>query len=102
VVEEIFGTTVCKAATRYVRKHMGSLSPASSGSQATGSLQPAAHSLTRLVLPKPAGAEMRVVSGGGPVAASTNGHLKVGELIGKTIREAVIEALQKQDGLKLD
>jgi adenosylcobinamide amidohydrolase len=44
-----------------------------------------------------------VVSGRrGPVVASTSWHLKIGELIGKTVREAVIEALQKQEGLELD
>jgi adenosylcobinamide hydrolase len=42
-----------------------------------------------------------VVSGKGPDAASTSGHLKIGELIGKTVREAVIEALQKQESLPL-
>ena len=56
----IFPAIVCTAATRYVRKRAGSLSPASSDSQATGRSQPATHSLTSVVLPKPAGAEMRV------------------------------------------
>ena len=39
---------------------VGSLSPSSSDSQATGRPQPATHSLTSVVLPKPAGAEMSV------------------------------------------
>ncbi len=39
---------------------MGSLSPSSSDSQATGRPQPAAHAPARVVLPKPAEAEMRV------------------------------------------
>src|SRR4030066_2047311 len=39
---------------------MGSLSPSSSDSQVTGRSQTATHSLTSVVLPKPAGAEMRV------------------------------------------
>src|SRR4030042_1358736 len=56
----IFAAIVCKAATRYVRKRVGSLSPSSSDSQATGRSQPATHSLTSVVLPKPAEAEMRV------------------------------------------
>ena len=42
------------------QKACGSLSPSSSDSQATGRSQPAIHSLTSVVLPKPAGAEMRV------------------------------------------
>jgi hypothetical protein len=59
----IFAAIVRKAATRYVRKRVGSLSPSSSDSQATrtfGSVrsQPATHSLTSVVLPKPAGAEI--------------------------------------------
>ena len=40
-----------------------------------------------------------VVSGGGANIASTSGHLKIGELIGKTVRDALIDALKKQDGL---
>ncbi len=51
---------VCKAATRYVRKRMGSLSPASSESQAAGRSHQASHSLISVVFPKPAGAEMRI------------------------------------------
>jgi adenosylcobinamide amidohydrolase len=42
-----------------------------------------------------------VVSGTGPLAASTSRHLKIGELIGTTAREAVIDALYKQKGLRL-
>ena len=56
----IFAAIVCKAATRYVRKRVGSLSPSSSDSQAAGRPHPATHSLTSVVLPKPAGAEIRV------------------------------------------
>src|SRR2546421_10278947 len=54
------GAMVCKAATRYVRKRMGSLSPASSESQAAGRSHQASHSLISVVFPKPAGAEMRI------------------------------------------
>src|SRR5713226_4640488 len=54
------GAIVCKAATRYVRKSVGSLSPLSSDSQATCRSQPATHALTSVVFPKPAGAAMRV------------------------------------------
>jgi len=39
-----------------------------------------------------------VVSGDGIAVNSTSGHLKIGELIGKTARETVIEALIKQNG----
>src|SRR4030042_5301844 len=55
----IFVAIVCNAAIKYVRKRVGSLSPSSSDSQATGRLLPASHSLISVVLPKPAGAEMR-------------------------------------------
>src|SRR5256714_2954781 len=54
------GAIVRKAATRYVRKSAGSFSPLSSDSQATCRSQPATHALTSVVLPKPAGAAMRV------------------------------------------
>src|SRR5947209_9097394 len=54
------GAIVCKAATRYVRKRVGSFSPSSSDSQAVGRSIPSTHSLTSVVFPKPAGAEMRV------------------------------------------
>src|SRR5690348_14948193 len=54
------GAIVCKAATRYVKKSDGSLSPLSSDSQATCRSQPATHALTSVVFPKPAGAAMRV------------------------------------------
>src|SRR6266699_5431928 len=54
------GAIVCKAATRYVRKSVGSFSPLSSDSQATCRSQPATHVLTSVVFPKPAGAAMRV------------------------------------------
>src|SRR5512136_2904198 len=40
---------------------MGSLSPSSSDSHATGCLQSVIHSLTSVVLPKPAGAEISVI-----------------------------------------
>src|SRR5207237_5558802 len=56
----IVAAIVCKAATRYVRKRVGSFSPSSSDNQATGRGPPASHSLTSVVFPKPAGAEMRV------------------------------------------
>lgn len=58
----IFGSIVCNAATTYARKRVGSLSPSSSDSQATGRSETAAHSLTSVVFPKPAGAAMRVSS----------------------------------------
>ena len=45
---------------KYVRKRVGSLSPSSSDNQTTGCPQLAIHSLTNVVLPKPAEAEMRV------------------------------------------
>ena len=51
---------VCKAATRYVRKRVESFSPSPSDNHAVGRWQPASHSLTNVVFPKPAGAEMRV------------------------------------------
>src|SRR5437868_15476215 len=54
------GAIVCNAAARYVRKSVGSFSPASSDSQATCRSHPATHALTSVVLPKPAGAAMRV------------------------------------------
>src|SRR5579863_290412 len=54
------GAIVCKAATRYVRKSVGSLSPSSSDNQATCWSHPATHALTSMVFPKPAGAAMRV------------------------------------------
>src|SRR5712691_10294376 len=54
------GAIVCNAATRYVRKSVGSFSPASSDSQATCRSHPATHALTSVVFPKPAGAAMRV------------------------------------------
>src|SRR4030065_615640 len=56
----IFFAIVCTAATRYVKNRVGSLSPSSSDSQATGRLLPASHSLISVVLPKPAGAERGV------------------------------------------
>jgi hypothetical protein len=42
------------------KKASGALSPSSSESQAAGRSQPATHSPNSVVLPKPAGAEMRV------------------------------------------
>src|SRR5690242_15862244 len=56
----IVGTIVCKAATRYVRKRVGSLSSMSSESQAASRPHPAIHALDRVVFPKPAGADIRV------------------------------------------
>src|SRR5258707_6000876 len=56
----MLGAIVCKAATRYVRKSVGSLSPLSSDSQATCRSQPVTHALTSVVFPNPAGAERRV------------------------------------------
>jgi adenosylcobinamide hydrolase len=40
-----------------------------------------------------------VVSGRGVGIPSTSGHLRVGELVGRCVRQAVIDALGKQDGL---
>ena len=54
------GTSVCTAATRYLRKRAGSFSSLSSDSQATGVLLSESHCASRVVLPKPAGAEMSV------------------------------------------
>ena len=45
---------------KYVRKRTGSLSPSSRESQVTGTAPRLAHSLTRVVLPNPAGAETSV------------------------------------------
>ena len=45
---------------QYARKRPGSPSPSSNDSQAMGRSDATAHSLTRVVLPKPAGAETRV------------------------------------------
>ncbi|MGV8057528.1 MAG: adenosylcobinamide amidohydrolase [Smithellaceae bacterium] len=43
-----------------------------------------------------------VVSGtAGPVVTYTGGHSKIGELIGKAVHEAVIEALGKQNGFRI-
>ncbi len=50
----------CRAVTRYERNRAGLLSPSSSDNHPTGLPQSAIHSLTRVVLPKPAGAGMRV------------------------------------------
>jgi len=55
----IFAAIVMKSATRYVKKHEGSSSLSYSDNQATGRWQPASHSLTNVVLPKPVGAEVR-------------------------------------------
>ena len=52
--------SVCKAVTRYYRKCVGSLSPSSKESQPADRSQPETHSLTSVVLPKPAGAVIRV------------------------------------------
>jgi adenosylcobinamide hydrolase len=42
-----------------------------------------------------------VVSGiAGPKVTYTGGHSKIGELMGKAVHEAVLEALGKQNGLK--
>lgn len=42
-----------------------------------------------------------VVSGNsGPLVTYTGGHSRIGELIGKAVYEAVIEALEKQNGFK--
>jgi adenosylcobinamide amidohydrolase len=44
---------------------------------------------------------MIVVSGvSGPLVTYPGGHSRIGELIGKAVREAVIEALEKQNGFK--
>src|SRR5690606_22631253 len=54
------GITVCHAAIRYVKNLAGSLSAGSSESHATHGFRLATQLLTTVVLPKPAGAEMRV------------------------------------------
>src|SRR5438876_2465017 len=57
------GCSVLSAARTYVQKRMGSLSPVSSETQARDQslrLTPACHALSRVVLPHPAGATMRV------------------------------------------
>jgi adenosylcobinamide amidohydrolase len=42
-----------------------------------------------------------VVSGTtGPKVSYTGGHSKIGELIGKAVYEAVVYALEKQNGFK--
>jgi len=44
---------------------------------------------------------MIIVSGtSGPKVTYTGGHSKIGELIGKAVYEAVLEALEKQNGFK--
>ena len=53
------GATFRRASARYARNRPGSASPSSSESHATGILHPATHSATRVLLPKPAGAEKR-------------------------------------------
>src|SRR6266487_3931506 len=56
------GCAVLSAARTYVQKRVGSLSPASSETQAMGQalkLASACHALSRVVLPHPAGAMMR-------------------------------------------
>ena len=52
------GLTVCNAAIRYEMNRSGSLSPASSDNHPTSLLHLAIHSLIKVVLPKPAEAEM--------------------------------------------
>lgn len=43
-----------------------------------------------------------VVSGStGPVATYTGGHSRIGDLIARVVHQAVLEALEKQNGLKL-
>ncbi|MFZ8831441.1 MAG: adenosylcobinamide amidohydrolase, partial [Thermodesulfobacteriaceae bacterium] len=43
-----------------------------------------------------------VVTGtNGPKVSYTGGHSKIGELIGKAVYEAVVEALKKQNGFKM-
>lgn len=46
---------------------------------------------------------MIIVSGtSGPLVTYPGGHSRIGELIGKAVYEAVVEALQKQNGFKKD
>jgi hypothetical protein len=58
-VAQVHGRRDClrTAATRWIRKRAGSLSASSGDRQATCRLQPATHTLTSVVLPKPARAE---------------------------------------------
>ena len=60
--EPIAASICCSAAIKYDQNRTGSLSSASSTSQATRGLSCAIHSLNSVVLPKPGGAE-RSVSG---------------------------------------
>jgi len=55
------GATGCRAVSKYRKKRAGSLSPASSESQAVGCSQPAIHSPTRVVFPNPAGDYVNLV-----------------------------------------
>ena len=59
-VSAAYGRSDACWAFLFSRCLVGSLSPWSSDSQAAGRSQPATHALTSVVLPKPAGAEMRV------------------------------------------
>src|SRR2546426_12178970 len=57
------GCSVLRAAMTYVQKRMGALSPSSSETQARGQapgLASACQALSKVVLPQPAGATMRV------------------------------------------
>ena len=56
----ISASNICKAAIKYAQKRMGSLSPSSNETQVTQRSLCGIHSLSSVVFPYPAGAEMRV------------------------------------------
>lgn len=60
-------------------------------------------SYTKNVQATGTGTDSIIVASGtaGPRVAYTGGHSKIGELIGKAVHEAVIEALGKQNGFKI-
>ena len=61
-------------------------------------------SYTRGVQATGTGTDSIIIATGtaGPKVTYTGGHNRIGELMGKTVHEAVIEALGKQDGLSKD
>src|SRR6516165_4397301 len=74
------GCSVLSAARTYVQKRVGSLSPASSETQARGQalkLASACQALRRVVLPHPAGATMRASE---PCIASFNRFIRRGRV----------------------